>query len=100
MRIWKQPTNYEPSVTGKKYEFGVLNLCYCGNKYKLKDGIISVDLDSRVLPSAAACYKFQARTQDEVDANTKILGVIMVHQYNIRKGLELIGDKAETATVK
>ena len=27
-------------------------------------------------------------------------GVIVVHQYNLRKGLELFGDKADTATVK
>ena len=37
---------------------------------------------------------------DKVDTNIEILGVIMIHQYNLRKGLELFRDKAETATVK
>ena len=118
---------------------GVLNLCYRGNRYKLKDGIlsfnaysrvspasaasykfqartmdevdtnvevelkdgvISVNLDSHVSPSEAASYEFQARTMDKVDTKVKILGVIMIQQYNLRKGLELYGDKAEAATVK
>ena len=51
-------------------------------------------------PSEAASYEFQARTMDEVDINVEILGVIMIQQYNLRKGLELFGDKAELATVK
>ena len=54
MRIRKQPQNYVPSMAGKKYELGVLNLCYRGNKYKLKDGVISINLDSHVPPSVAA----------------------------------------------
>ena len=37
---------------------------------------------------------------DEVNINVKILGVIIIHQYNLRKGLELFGDKAELTTVK
>ena len=36
----------------------------------------------------------------EVDTNVKILGIVMIQQYNLRKGLELFGDKAELATVK
>ena len=78
---------------------GVLNLCYRGNRYKLKDGVISVNLDTRAPPEMAS-HEFQAVGMDEVDTNVKILGVIMIHQYNLRKGLELFGDKAETATVK
>ena len=87
-------------MTGKKYELGVLNLCYHGNRYKLKDGVLSFNLDSRVPPPVAASFEFQARTMNEVDTNIRILGVIMIHQYNLKKGLELFGDKAETATVK
>ena len=66
-------------MTGKKYELGVLNLCYRGNRYKLKDGILSFNVDSRVLAASAASYDFQARTLDEADTNVKILGVIMLH---------------------
>ena len=79
---------------------GVLNLCYRSNGYKLKGGILSFIVDSRVPKASAASYEFQARAMNEVDTNIEVLGVIMIHQYNLRKGLELFGDNAETATVK
>ena len=67
--------------------WGVLNLCYRGNRYKLKDGILSFNVDSSVPKASAASYEFQARTMDEVDTNIEVLGVIMIQQYNLRKGL-------------
>ena len=51
MRIRKKPTSYVPSTTGKKYELGVMNLCFRGTRYKLKDGVISVNVDP-VVPQA------------------------------------------------
>jgi len=45
MRIRKKTENYVPSMQGKKYELGVLNLCYRGNRYKLKDGVVSFNVD-------------------------------------------------------
>ena len=45
MRIRKRPTPYVPSTTGKKYELGVMNVCFRGTRYKLKDGVISVNVD-------------------------------------------------------
>ena len=65
MQIQKKPANYEPSMTGKRYELGVLNLCYRGNRYKLKDGILIINVDSRVSAASAASYKFQARIMDD-----------------------------------
>ena len=50
-RIRKQPSNYVPSMRGKKCELGVTNLCYRGNKYKLKDGVISLNIDTSAEPS-------------------------------------------------
>ena len=48
MRIRKRPLVYEPSMSGKPYKMGVANLCYRGNRYKLKDGIVSLNIDSHV----------------------------------------------------
>ena len=88
----RKPEAYIPSTKGKKYELGVLNLCYRGNWYKLKDGVLSVNVDSLVSESEAASYK--ARACDEFDTNVEVLGIIMIHQYNLKKGLELFGVKA------
>ena len=60
--------------------------------------MISVNVDSVVPEAQTASYK--ARVFDEFDTNVEVLGLIMVHQYNLKKGLELFGDKAEVATVK
>ena len=90
VRIRKQPTRYEPSMRDKKYEIGVSNLCYTGNRYKLKDRVISLNIDtSHDLP-----------VMSEEEENEHVLGVILIHQYNLKQGLELFGDKAELATVK
>ena len=70
-------------MTGEKYELGVLNLCYRGNRYKLKDDVLSFNVDARVSAASAISYEFQARTMDEVDSDVEILGVFMVHQYNL-----------------
>ena len=82
---------YEPSMSCKRYEMGVTNLCYRGNRYKLKDGIVSLNIDSHLEHHPE---------MDQGKINEHILGVIMIHQYNLKKGLELFGDKAELATVK
>jgi hypothetical protein len=87
-------------MKGKSYQLGVMNLCYRGNRYKLRDGVISVNVDSSGPYSRAERHEFQAQVFDEFDTNVEVLGLIMIHQYNLKKGLELFGDKAETATVK
>ena len=66
-------------------------MCYRGNRYKLKDSIVSLNIDSHV----EHCPEM-----DKGEVNEHILGVILIHQYNLKKGLELFGDKAELTTVK
>ena len=36
----------------------------------------------------------------ECDRDEHIVGLIMAHQYSLKKGLELFGKKAEDATLK
>ena len=60
-----------------------------------KVGVINLNIDSPV----------QVQTPDEGwennDSLTKhLLGVILVQQYNLEKGLELFGDRAEVAMTK
>ena len=38
--------------------------------------------------------------EDEDTLTEHLLGVILVQQYNLKKGLELFGDRAEAATTK
>ena len=59
--------------------------------------MISVNVDS-VVPEAQTASS-GARVFDEFDTNVEALGLIMVHQYNLKKGLELFGDKAEVDNV-
>jgi hypothetical protein len=57
----------------------------------MREGVIQLnlgDVDNR--PSGL----------DEEEVNEHILGVILLHQYNLKKGLELFGEKGELATVK
>ena len=37
---------------------------------------------------------------DEKDIEEQMLGVILVRQYNLKKGMELFGDRAKEATTK
>ena len=38
--------------------------------------------------------------EDDDTLTEHLLGVILVQQYNLKKGLELFGDRAEAATTK
>ena len=81
---------------GQTYAQGTNNLGwaklqYRGYKYKMREGVIQLnlgDVDNR--PSGLG----------EEEVNEHILGVILIHQYNLKKGLELFGEKGELATVK
>ena len=56
-------------------------------------GVINMNLDTPV----------QTRNdgwQDDEALTEHLLGVILVQQYNLKKGLELFVDKAEAATTK
>ena len=106
MRIQTKSASYEPVMTGKTYQQGVNNLCYRGTWYTLNEavpfgnmpykmGVINLNMDIPV----------QVQTPDEGweddDSLTEhLLGVILVQQYNLKKRLELFGDRAEVATTK
>ena len=46
-----------------------------------------------------ATVKAPARNwMDEISLDENILGVVLVQQYNLKKGLELYGDRSEEAT--
>ena len=42
--IKRKPTLYETSWKGQKYADGVVNLTYRGNKYKMKDGVVHLNI--------------------------------------------------------
>ncbi len=37
---------------------------------------------------------------DKFDGNKNIVGLIMVHQYSMKKGIEIFDEKAEQASLK
>ena len=95
-------------MTGKTYQWGVNNLCYRETRYTLNEvvpfgdtpykmDVVNLNIDTPV--------QVQVQTPDEGwednDSLTDhLLGVILVQQYNLKKGLELFGDRAEAATTK
>ena len=105
-RIRSKPVLYEPVMTGKTYTQGINNLCFKGVRYTLdevhpeggemndqKMGVINLNLDT---PSQAP----DGGWQDDYSLTEHLLGGILVQQYNLKKGMELFGDRAEAATTK
>ena len=116
----KNVTNVRDNV-GHFQGVGVLNLSYRGQKYHLKQGVVSFNLDEK-----PGVDKFQGGRQysqpaqytdgvlhlnleqddqdfepmDEADIDEHIVGMIMANQYTLKKGLELFGEKAEVAALK
>ena len=121
-RTRKAPQHYIPrfNAGGKQsyhVEDGTLNLSYRGQRYHLKDGVVSVNLDSRAVgdnnvhpPTQYAdgvinlCMEALESDMRHVMADWEveehILGLVMVQQYSIKKGVELFGERAEAATLK
>ena len=56
-------------------------------------GVLNVNLDT---PTQAPDEGWQ----DDDNLTKHFLGVILVQQYNLKKGLELFGERAEEATTK
>ena len=89
---------------------GLLNLSYRGQRYHLKEGVESFNLDKKPGAGAPAQYsdgvlnlnldEKPGVSMDEADINEHICGLIMSHQYTLKKGLELFGEKAKEAAVK
>ena len=108
MRIRNKPVSYEPVMTGKTYrtQKGINNLCYRGNRYTLSEvlpsgpvpyqmGVINLNMDTLVQIETP-----DEGWQDDDSLTEHLLGVILVQQYNLKKELELFGDRAEVATTK
>ena len=67
------------------------NGCHSEVGYKIKQGFLNVDFsDNAENPPAM--------TEEEI--NTHIIGVVLVEQYNMKKGLELFGDRGEKEVTK
>ena len=58
---------------------------------KLMRGVININFAEKASP-------LEAMTDKEVEEH--ILGVIMVEHYSMKKGIDLFGDRAETAVTK
>ena len=123
-----QTTNYIPSMKGKSYkkgpssgpacqyanQFGEVNLCYKGQRYLLHNGVVNVNCIRKPRvpedwqpPAQFAdgvinlnTLKQQWTTKDDLDMDKHIIGIIMVHQYSLKKGIQLSGERAEVAAVK
>ena len=92
-------------MTGKSYSTGISHLCYRGARYSLSEiapGEGEIPYKMGVLNiNCAPPVKGASRDwmNDEV-LEEQMLGVILVQQYNLKKGMELFGDRAKEATTK
>ena len=57
----------------------------------MKRGVINVQFDNDAPPPPK---------MTEAHTDTHILGCILVQQYGLKKGIEMFGEKADTAVVK
>ena len=64
---------------------------FAGAGYSMKRGVINLQLDDNAPPPPEM-------TEAQTDAH--IIGVILVHKYGIKKGMDLFGEKADTTVVK
>ena len=115
-RVRTQRTMYVPGsaeFTGHNNQLlGVLNLQYRGQKYHLREGVVSLNMnnenpgvaDYESQPSqysdgvinlnlSNTTYDWQKNCEKEVEEH--ILGLIMAHKYIMKKGIELLGEKGE-----
>ena len=105
MRIRKRPESYEPSMTGKSYTAGISNLCYRGARYslsKIAPGREEIPYKMGILNmNCAPPVKGDSRNRiNGADLEEQMLGLILVQQYNLKKGMELFGNRAKEATTK
>ena len=62
---------------------------YAESGYNVKKGVIAMELTDDA--------KDASRQTSEQEIKFHIIGVVLAQQYNLRKGLELFGDRAEAA---
>ena len=63
---------------------------YAGAEYGTKRGLINLVFDDNAPPSSEL-------SPEEIDSH--ILGIILTNQYNLKKGKELFGDRADEAVM-
>ena len=91
---------------------GVLNLSYSGQKYHLKEGVVHFNLDEKPWVDAPSQYADRVlhlnldhgdqemKPFDKADIDKHSVGLIMAHQYTLKKGLELFCEKAVIKELK
>ena len=105
MRIRKRPESYEPSMTGKSYQTGIINLCYRGARYSLSDitpgeGEIPYNMGILNMNCEPPVKEASRDWMNDSDLEEQMMGVILVQQFNLKKGIELFGDQVKEATTK
>ena len=76
-------------IVAEREKYEILNQ-YSGAGYGTKQGVINLVFDENAPPPSEL-------SPEEIDSH--ILGVILANQYNLKKGKELFGDRAdETVT--
>jgi len=102
MRAKKKYRQYKSSWKGQKYpsELRVMHLAYRGNQYRLKDGILQVNVD-KLIGKPKYVKGMINLNLDKVhdldlftdkDAVAHICGYISSTQFNLKKGLKLFGE--------
>ena len=69
----------------------LLKGCNAGYRYKAKQGLINLNLsDNAETP--------QCMSEEEI--KTHIMGVVLINHFNTKKGINIFGDRSETAVMK
>eukprot|EP00957_Ditylum_brightwellii_P068093 5168473-Ditylum_brightwellii.AAC.1 len=96
MRTRKKPIPYELVMTGETYKTqqGINNLCYRGTQYMLSEVMLSgtmpykMDVINLSMDTSVQLQTPDEGWQDDNSLTEHLLGVILVQQYNLKKGLE------------
>ena len=90
-------------MSGQSYKTGVNNLCYRGTRYSLGeitpgDGEIPYKMGILNVNCEAPKTEPDQDWMNDSNLDEQMLGVILVQQYNLKKGIELFGNRAKEAT--
>ena len=84
---------------------GQTYLCYRGARYSLSEitpgeGEIPYKMGVLNMNCVPPVKEVSQDWMDDKDLEGQVLGVILVQQYNLKKGMELFGDRSKEATTK
>ena len=93
MRGWRDQGVYHPPNNRVKVdqERESLSGMYAGAGYSTQQGMINIEVDRGAPPP-------RAMTEEECESH--VVGLCLANMYNLRKGTELFGERAEKAVVK